>query len=231
MTCRIQIVGDGQWRFCPVDPPREASRLQCVARATLIDDLIGGPPPVALTVTTDTPGLSGRSGPEGLVGVVGRPYPAWPASQVAGTPLAMMVRAPGCVDLALAGSVSVQGAYPDAFILLDLGLHRLLRRPIEIRGQVARLVAGDLQPVAAATVAVTAAVPVPAIAAAVPAPPSAASFLALSAVTDAAGNFRLGPVARAIALTLTASQGGGNDVRDLDIDYAQPINLIDFVLP
>jgi hypothetical protein len=231
MTCRIQQVGAASWHFCPDSTPPIAARVQCVARATIIDDLVLGAPMVPITVVSERPEFTGRSGPDGLVGAVGQPFPDLPATQVAGTPIALALTAPGYAPLPLTGALGAQPLYPDNFTPLDFGTWRLTRVAVLLGGQVTRIVGGMPVPVAGATVAVTAAVPVPDHATAQPPPPSAASFLALSTVADAAGNYRLGPVARAVQLTLTASQGGGTISSNVDLDYARPLTLIDFVLP
>jgi hypothetical protein len=231
VTCRIQPVGDARWQFCPDDAPAAASRTQCVARALIVDDLVLGVPPVPITVVSARPEFAGRSGPDGLVGAVGQPFPSLPVAQVAGTNIALMLTAPGYAPLALSGALAAQPGYPASFTTLDFGTWRLARIAVTVGGRVTRVVAGTPTPVPGANVAVTAAVPAPALPAAQPPPPAAASFLALAAVTDAAGNFRLGAVARAVRLTLTASQGASSQSQDLDLDYAEPLNLIDFVLP
>jgi hypothetical protein len=229
VTCRIQQVGDFRWTFCPVDPPVAAGHVQCVARARIVDDLNLSAPLVPVSVVSAR--FNGRSGPDGFVGLVGRPFPDLPAAQVAGTVVTMTLTAPGYVRLDLSGPLGAQPSYPDAFAPLDFGVWRIMRRPVEIRGRVTRLVGSTLLTVAGANIAVTAAVPVPGLAGAQPAPPTAASFLALAATTDAAGVFRLGPVVRALRLTLTAMGSGGTASQDVDLDYAQSVNLIDFDLP
>lgn len=231
MTCRGLTANDVQWRFCPLDPPAEAARLQLVAGARVIDDVQLGVPPVPIAVSSTRPDFVGRSGPDGSVGVIGRPFPTLPQAQVAGTVIGMSLAAPGYDPLALAGPLGPQGAYPAAFTRVDLGTWRLTRQAVSIHGEVTRVIGGLPQPVVGAAIAVTTALPVPALAGAQPAPPSAASFLVLAAVTDASGRFRLGPVARAVRLTLTASDGGGAVSGDVDLDYAQPVNLIVLTLP
>lgn len=231
MTCRIQQAGDTSWRFCPDDAPPVAARVQCVARAQLVDDLVLNPPMVPVTVRSSRPEFTGRSGPDGLVGAVGQPYPDLPAPQVSGTAITLTLSAPGYDPLSLSGALGAQPGYPASFAALDFGTWRLTRTAMTIAGRVTRMVGGSAVAVAGASVAVAAAVPAPLLAGAQPAPPSPASFLALGTVTDATGNFRIGPVARALHLTLTASEGGGSQVLDLDPDYSEPINLIDFVLP
>jgi hypothetical protein len=227
VTCTVQQVGAATWRFCPEIPPPIAARVQCVARATILDDLTLATPLVPITVVSTRPEFGGRSGPDGLVGAVGQPFPDLPVAQVAGTTVTLGLTAPGYAPLSLSGALGPQPLYPNSFIALDFGTWRLIRVAVLLGGQVTR--AGG--PVAGATVAVTAAVPVPALATAQPTPPTAASFLALTATTDAAGNYRLGPISRAVRLTLTATQGGGSASSDIDVDYAQPLTLIDFVLP
>jgi hypothetical protein len=231
MTCRTLQANGQQWRFCPDDPPAEAARLQRIAFAVVVDDLLLTAPPVPIDVSSTRPDFAGRSGPDGRVGVVGRPFPALPPAQAPGTVIGMTLAAAGYVPLSLSASLGPQPLYPDGFVPLDFGTRRLVRGAVSIWGRVRRVVGGVLQPVAGANVAVTAATPVPALAGALPAPPSAASFLALAAPTDATGNYRLGPVARAVRLTLTASDGASSAMAALDLDYAQPVNLLDFILP
>ena len=231
MTCRIQPVGDANWRFCPDDPPPAAARTQCVALAHIVDDLTLAPPLAPMIVGANRPEFAGRNGPGGLVGAIGQPFPDLPPAQVAGTGIALTIAAPGYAPLTLTGALAAQPGYPASFTPLDLGTWRLARVQVTIAGRVTRLVGGAPVPIAGASVAVTAATPAPSLAGAQPSPPSAASFLALAAVSDAAGTYRLGPVARALRLTLTASQGGGSQAVEIDLDYAEPFNLLDFVLP
>ena len=231
MTCRVQQVGASTWRFCPDDAPPTAARTQCVARATLVDDLVLGPPLVPVTVVSGRPEFAGESGPDGLVGAVGRPFPDLPAAQVAGTPIALALTAPGYAPLSLNGALGPQPLYPNRFRPLDFGTWRLARAAVTLGGRVIRIAGGTAVPVPGASVRVTAAVPVPALAGAQPAPPTAASFLALAAITDNTGNYRLGPVSRAVRLTLTASQGAATAASDIEPDYAQLLNFLDFVLP
>jgi hypothetical protein len=56
-------------------------------------------------------------------------------------------------------------------------------------------------------------------------------LLGLGDVTGADGTYRLGPIARAFSLTLTASEGGGSQALPLVIDHALAVNLLDFRLP
>jgi hypothetical protein len=231
VTCRILQAGAAAWRFCPDDTPPVAARTQCVARATLVDDMMLGPPPVPVTVVSGRPEFAGRSGPDGLVGVVGQPFPDLPAAQVAGTSIALALTAPGYAALSLSGVLGPQPLYPASFRPLDLGIWRLARTAVMLGGRVTRIAGGISVPVPGASVRVTAATPVPALASAQPAPPTAASFLSLAATTDGTGKYRLGPVSRAVRLTLTASQGAATTASDVEPDYAQPLNLVDFVLP
>jgi hypothetical protein len=231
MTCRLQSVGDATWRFCPDNTPPAAARTQCVALAQIVDDLALAPPLVPMAVSASPSAFAGRSGPEGLVGAVGQPFPNLPPAQVAGAIIALRIAAPGYAPLALTGALAAQPGYPANFTPLDFGTWRLARMQVMIAGRVTRLAGGGAIPVAGANIAITGAVPAPPLAGAQPPPPPAASFLALAAVSDAAGNFRLGPVARALRLTLTASEGGSTQSHDIDLDYAEPFNLIDFVLP
>jgi hypothetical protein len=231
MTCRTLQANGQQWRFCPDDPPPEAGRTQRIAFALLTDDLILGPPRTAVSVTSVRPDFAGVSGPDGRVGVVGQPFPTLPPAQAPGTPIGVTLDAPGYLPLALNGLLGAQPGYPAAFTPLDLGNWRLQRQPTAIWGRVTRLAGGVAQPVAGAAVAVTAAIPVPPAASAQPAPPTAASFLALTTVTNATGGYRLGPVARAIRLTVTATDAGGTVSAPIDLDYAQQVNLLDLLLP
>jgi hypothetical protein len=231
MTCRIQKAGDAAWRFCPDTTPPVAARVQCVARARIVDDLALGTPLTPIAVTSGRPEFAGRSGPDGLVGAVGQPFPDLSAAQVAGTGITLALTSPGYAPLALTGTLGAQPLYPDSFVPLDFGTWRLERVAVQLGGQVTRVVGGASVPVAGATVAITAATPAPGLPGAQPAPPAAASFLALTTLTDAAGKFRLGPLSRAVRVTLTASEGSGSLSSDIDVDYAQPLNLIDFVLP
>jgi hypothetical protein len=231
MTCRIQQADGQNWRFCPVGPPPAASRVQVIARIQLIDDLVLSPPLTAVAAKSTRSEFVARCTQDGLGGVIGRPYPSLPVSQVAGTPVGVDITAPGYSKLSVSQPLGSQGSYPASFTPVDLGTWRLQRQPIAVHGHVVRITGGVPQPVAGATVSVTAAVPPPPMAAAQPLPPAAATFLALSATTDAAGVFRLGPIARAMRLTLTASEGGSTASATVDLDYAQPVNLLDFVLP
>jgi hypothetical protein len=231
MTAVTIQAGGRAWRLLPAEAPREAARVQVVARARVVDDLTLLAPAAALAVAATTPGLAGRAGPDGLVGVVGAPARLAPADEVEGLGLAFTVTGAGFEPLALAGALPAQPGYPDAFAALDLGVRRLLRPPVEIRGRVTRLVAGAVQPVAGAVVAVTAAQAVRALADAEPPPPPAAALTGLQALTDADGRYRLPGVARALSLTLTASKGVGSAARTLAPSYADPVILADFRLP
>jgi hypothetical protein len=231
MTCRILQANGRQWRFCPDDPPPEAGFTQRIAFAVLFDDLVLGPPQTAVSVASSRPEFTGVSGPDGRVGVVGQPFPALPPAQVPGTPVGMTLEAPGYAPLVLSGALGPQPGYPTAFAPLDLGSWRLQRKATAVWGRVTRLAGGVAQPVAGAAVAVTAAVPAPAAAGTQPPPPNAASFLALTTVTDAAGGYRLGPIARAVRLTMTATDLGGTVSAAIDLDYAQQVNLLDLLLP
>jgi hypothetical protein len=231
MTCRTLTAKGREWRFCPIDPPSEAAYLQVVARAQIVDDLTLGAPQVPLAVDTDHPGFFDRSRPDGLVGAIGHPAALLPPSQVAGAPVNLTVEAAGHVPLSLTGALPGQPGYPTAFFPLELGTHRLQRQAVQIRGRVTRLVAGVDTPVAGATVTVTAAQPTTLLAGALPAAPPAALFIGIGDVTAADGTYRLGPIARAVGLTLTASEGGDSAARTLALDYASPVNLLDFRLP
>jgi hypothetical protein len=231
VTCRTLTAKGRDWRFCPVDPPQEAGYLQVVARAQIVDDITLAAPQVPLEVDTDRAGFFGRSGPDGLIGAIGHPAQLLPPSQAPGTPFELTVEAAGHAPLTLAGALPAQPGYPMAFFPLEFGTRRLQRDAASIHGRVTRLLGGIDQPVAGATVTVTAAQPVPALAGALPAPPPAALFIGLGDVTAADGSYRLGPIARAFSLTITASEGGDSAVRTLALDYASPVNLLDFRLP
>jgi hypothetical protein len=231
VTCRIQQVAAATWRFCPDDAPPAAARTQCVARATLVDDLVLGPPLVPVTVVSGRSEFAGENGPDGLVGAVGRPFPDLPAAQIVGTSISLALTAPGYTPLSLNGVLGPQPLYPARFRPLDFGTWRLARAAVMLGGQVTRIAGGVVVPVPGASVRVTAALPVPALAGAQPAPPTAVSFLALAATTDGIGNYRLGPLSRVVRLTLTASQGAATASSDVEPDYAQLLNLVDFVLP
>jgi hypothetical protein len=215
-----------------VDPPPEAGLDRVVMQARIVDDLMLAPPRVALRVTGTRPAeFRGVVGPDGLVALAGTPWPLLPTPQAAGTVLELGIQAPGHEPALLAGALPAQPGYPAALLPLDLGTRRLARSPIELRGRVTRRVAGADQPVAGAAVAVTAAVPAPPLAGAQPAPPAAGSFLALATMTDGAGTYRLGPVARALRLTVTANEGGDSAAHTVVPGYAQPVVLLDFTLP
>ena len=231
MSAVILTANGRRWRFSPVDPPPDAGRLRTVAFARILDDLTLAPPRGPLTARSDTPPLAGRVGPDGLVGLIGTPARHLPSAQVAGTPVAVTVTALGYDDLPLAGTLGPQPGYPAAFQPLDLGVRRLRRRAVTIRGRVLRLVGTALQPVSGATVKVTAAVPVRALAGATPAPPAAAVFTALSVTTDAQGDYRLPAFARALSVTITASSGAASTARTVSPDYADPDMIVDFRLP
>jgi len=231
MTCRIQQANGQNWRYCPIDAPPVASRLQAIARFQLIDDLVLSPPLTAVTAHSTRPEFAAGCTQDELAGVIGRPYPLLPVSQVTGTPIGIIITAPGYSQLTVSQPLGSQGSYPASFTPIDLGTWRLQRAPVTLQGRVVRITGGLPQPVVGATVSVTAAVPPPPMAGAKPPPPAPGTFLSLSTATDAAGFFRLGPIARAIRLTLTASEGGSTTSAAIDLDYAQQINLLDFVLP
>lgn len=217
------------WRHSPDTPAPEAGLLRAVALARLVDDMTLAPPRVALAVHSDAPSFGGRAGPDGLVGLIGTPARVVPAAQIAGMPVAFTVSAAGYDTLALAGAIAAQPGYPGAWSALDLGLWRLQRNALTIVGRVTRLAGGVPQPVAGASVNVTAAIPVRALAGALPAPPAVASFTALATLTDAQGRYSL-PLARALSVTLTATQGGASASRVLWPDYAEPLLPVDFRL-
>jgi hypothetical protein len=231
MTCRVQQANGQNWRFCPIAPPPAASRVQVIARLQLIDDLVLSPPIISVTAQSTRPDFTTRFTQDGLGGVVGRPYPSLPVSQVTGTPVGVEITAAGYSKLSVSQPLGSQSNYPTSFTPIDLGTWRLQRQPTAIHGRVVRITGGVPQPVAGATVSVSAAVPGPPMAGAQPPPPAPATFLALSTTTDSAGAFRFGPIARALRLTITASEGGSTASAAIDLDYAQPVNLLDFVLP
>jgi hypothetical protein len=231
MTAVTIRAGGRAWRLAPADAPPEAARVQVVARARVVDDLTLLAATAALSVSTSHPGLAGRAGSDGLVGLVGAPDRLAPADGIEGLAVAFTVTGAGFAPLDLAGALPAQPGYPDAFAALDLGTRRLLRPPVEIRGRVTRLAAGAVQPVAGATVAVTAAQPVRQLAGAAPPPPPVSALTGLQAVTDADGSYRLPGVARALTLTLTASAGPGSAARAVAPSYADPVILVDFRLP
>ncbi|NVD97962.1 carboxypeptidase-like regulatory domain-containing protein [Massilia sp. BJB1822] len=219
-----------RWRYSPGTPPLEAGLLRAVALAHLVDDMTLAPPPrAALSVSSDAPPFSGCAGPDGLVGLIGSPSRMVPPAQIAGMPVAFTVSAAGYIPLLLAGAIGAQPGYPAAWSALDLGLWRLQRNALTISGRVTRLAGGVLLPVAGVSIKVTAATPVRALAGALPAPPSLASFTALATLTDAQGRFSL-PLARALSVTLTATQGAASASRTLCPDYAEPVLPLDFRL-
>jgi len=217
------------WRHSPEAPPPGAGLLRAIVLARLVDDMTLAPPRVALSIHSDALPFSGRAGPDGLVGLIGTPSRVVPPAQIAGLPVAFTVSAAGYDTLALAGAIAAQPGYPATWSALDLGLWRLQRNAVTIAGRVTRLAGGVLQPVAGASINVTAAVPVRALAGALPAPPPVASFTALATLTDSQGRFSL-PLARALSVTLTASQGGASASRILWPDYAEPLLPVDFRL-
>jgi hypothetical protein len=232
VTCSTLVAAGRSWRFCPVDPPPEAGLDRVLMQARILDDLTLAPPRVPLRTTAARPqAFRSVVGPDGLVGLAGTPWPLLPAAQAAGTILELRIEAPGHEPLSLAGVLPAQPGYPTAFQPLDLGTCRLVRNPVELRGRVTRRVAGTDQPVVGAAVAVTAAVPAPPLTGAQPVPPAAGSFLALATVTDGSGTYRLGPVTRALRLTVTASEGGDSTARSIATDDAEPVVLLDFTLP
>lgn len=217
------------WRYSPDDQAPEAGLLRAIALAHLTDDLTLTPPRVGLTVHSDTVPFSGRAGPDGLVGLIGAPARTVPAAQIAGMPVALRVSAAGYTTLPLAGAIGAQPGYPATWSPLDLGLWRLQRNPVTIAGNVTRLVGTVLQPVAGASIDVTAALPVRALAGALPAPPSVASFTALATMSDALGRFSL-PLARALSVTLTVTHGVQSASRTFWPDYTEPLLAVDFRL-
>jgi hypothetical protein len=231
VTCRIQPANGRTYRFCPIDAPVEAGRFRVVAQARIIEDSTLGVPPVPLHAATTMPGFGALAGRDGLVGVTGRPAALLPPSQAPGTPVDLTIDAPGYATLALGGALGAQPGYPGAFTPVDLGVWRLQRPSVAIHGRVVRRVGRTDQPVTGATVTVTAAVPVPPSASAQPAPPTAGSFIGMGDVTGTAGTYRIGPLARAVRLTLTATQGGGTIAVAVSPDYALAVNLVDIRLP
>ena len=218
-----------QWRYSPDAHAPEAGLLRAIALAHLIDDLTLTAPRVGLSVHSDTVPFSGRAGPDGLVGLIGAPARTVPPSQIAGMPVSFSVSAAGYTTLALAGAIAAQPGYPATWSPLNLGLWRLQRNPVTIAGRVTRLIGGVLQPVAGASVDITAALPVRALASALPAPPSVASFTALATITDALGRFSL-PLARALSITLTVTHGALSASRTLWPDYTESLMAVDFRL-
>lgn len=226
----VILTADGKtWRYHPTAPPPEAGHLHAVAFAQVVDDLTLKPPRAALEVRSKTPPFIGRASADGMVGLVGATARQVPAAQLAGMPVAWTVEAAGYVTLALAGAFAAQPGYPSVWTPLDLGLRRLQRKAVTVSGRVTRVAGGVVTPVAAASVKVTAAVPVRALAGALPAPPGAASFLALSTVTGADGRFQLS-LARALSVTLTASHGAASASRTLWPEYADDVLPADFRL-
>ena len=228
MSVLVNVNGR-QWRYSPIEPPPEAGLVRAIALAHLVDDVTLTPPRVVLSVHSDTLLFGGHAGPDGLVGLIGAPAREVPPSQIAGLPVAFTVSAAGYVPLALAGAIAAQPGYPASWSALDLGLWRLQRNAVTISGRVTQLVGGVLQPVAGANINVISAIPVRALAGALPAPPSVASFTTLATLTDALGRFSL-LVARALSVTLTASQGGTSVSRTLWPDYVEPLLPVDFRL-
>lgn len=217
------------WRYSPIAPPPEAGLLRAVALAHVVDDLTLAPPRVALDVQSGTVPFTGRAGPDGMVGLIGAPARHVPPAQIAGMPIAFTVAGAGFDALALAGAIAAQPGYPATWLPLDLGLWRLQRSAVTISGRVTRVVGGVVQPVAGASVKVSAAVPVRALAGALPAPPTVASLTALATLTDALGRFSL-LLARALSVTLTASDAGASASRTLWPDYADRVLPADFRL-
>ena len=217
------------WRYAPLEPPPEAARLCAVVLARVVDDLSLSAPQATLMVVSGSLPFSGRAGADGLVGLIGNPARVVPPAQITALPVAFSVSAAGYDTLNLAGAIAAQPGYPASWTALDLGLWRLQRNAVTIAGRVTRLLAGVAQPVAGASIQVSAAVPVRALAGALPAPPAVASFTALVTITDALGRYSL-PLARALSVTLTASQGIASASRTVWPDYAEPVVPVDFRL-
>jgi hypothetical protein len=158
MTLSPQIVvANGRpWRLLPdTPPPAQAARAQALARAQLIDELTGEPPPGRAVVVSRMPGAQPASAEGGHVGLTGRPAAlfasAWPL--VAPFPrLALEATLPAFLPVSLAADLSAQPSWPDAFLLHDFLQIAVHRRPTLLSGRVASRTAG---PVVGAVVEVT----------------------------------------------------------------------------
>ncbi|GGJ24122.1 hypothetical protein [Neoroseomonas lacus] len=158
MSIAPQIVEvDGRrWRLLPESSPLpQAARVQALARAQLIDELTGEPPPGRAMVVSRTPGARSAAGEGGHIGLSGRPATLFPAAWPLVPPfprLALEARLPAFLPVTLATDLVAQPAWPDAFLLHDFLQVALHRQPTLLSGRVASRTTG---PVAGAAVEVT----------------------------------------------------------------------------
>jgi hypothetical protein len=199
-TVSIQS-GGKDWRFSPLPAALDAAQLQIVAQATILDDISLLVPGTPVEVASDG-SFPVTVGPDGLVGLIGRPLLCAPPTQIAGTPVALTVTAPGYQALSLNGALPSQPSLPNVFQLLDFGQRRLIRAATTIQGRVFSRVAGVFQPVAGAIVSIAAATPAPALAGALPLPISVAGLVGLTATTNANAEYRFPPLQRFSTLTM-----------------------------
>lgn len=158
MTLSPQIVvADGRpWRLLPETPPLpQAARAQALARAQLIDELTGEPPPARAMVVSRTPGTRPAANEGGHVGLSGRPAALFPAVWPLVSPFPRLVleaTLPAFLPVTLATDLAAQPSWPGSFLLHDFLEVALHRRPTLLSGRVASRTTG---PVAGATVEVT----------------------------------------------------------------------------
>lgn len=202
MTAIIVPANGLLWRFAPAFqlPPPDPTRPQVMARATIVDDVSLSPP--ADLSATATGAFAACAGRDGLVGLVGRPSWPVPPADLAGLGVSLTVSAPGYRDTVLSGPLPPQPDLPVTFAPLDLGVHRLVREPVFVRGRVLLRQGGVFEPLAGADVRVVGASPVPLLAGALPAPVAVAGLIGTSALTNGDGEYRFGPFARFATLRL-----------------------------
>lgn len=142
MSCRIETLGRGSFRYCPDRLPPMADRLRSLLRARFIDELTGQGLTRDLTVISFTEGLRARSSDGGICGLVGNPLRRFPGLLNNAVPLAMEVSAARYLPRPVGGDLGPFSTllghpadYPAHFSPLDLGTLALHRAPTRLLGR------------------------------------------------------------------------------------------------
>ena len=158
-TDRRPLDVNGRTLTVAVETAPSPRRRWAVLRARLVDELTEEPPRGAVTVASETPGLTARVANDGLIGLTGvaaavipditPPTPLNPVNVDA----AMTIRAAGFVPqrvrATIATNVTAEAEFEEGFAPADLGDVTLHRQPVVIRGRTVLAVGGTTQPVAA----------------------------------------------------------------------------------
>jgi hypothetical protein len=154
LAARVNVsANDRLYTIAPDDPAPAVALLELLIGAAIVDELTDLAPAIGLSATSDAIAGEVVLANGGLLGLVGTAFRIFPRLAVQSYRVNFQVQAKGFIDLDFtvgvpAGSTLPIGAAP----VPQFFMHRA---PIVLGGRVARMVSGQLQPVAGASVTVT----------------------------------------------------------------------------